>query len=335
MADAQQVGVIGAGAWGTTLAALAAANGHRAVVLGRDAETMAAFNAASRNLAYLSSFALPHGLHFTADPAEALAGSDAVILAVPSHHLRDCLTLHREFLSDPALPICSSVKGFMDDRLTRVAEALPECIGAHPVAVLSGPNLAKEVLKGDPTVTVIAANQEQPVDVFRELLARPTFRVYGSHDVAGVEIGGAVKNILALAAGITTGLGFGMNTQAALLSRGLAEMVVLGTHLGAQKETLMGIAGLGDAVCTCLSPLSRNVQVGRMLGEGASLQTAIDAASGVAEGVETAAHVAAYASANGLDLPITQGVARILDGTRKPLETLGLLMDRAWKMEAQ
>ncbi|HYE80165.1 MAG TPA: NAD(P)H-dependent glycerol-3-phosphate dehydrogenase, partial [bacterium] len=257
----------------------------------------------------------------------------AIILAIPSHHVTEVVDRHRPFLADRRLPICSSVKGFLDDRLTRVSKALAATLPGNPVAVLSGPNLAKEVMRGDPTVTVVASDDDAAFEVFRELLARPTFRIYGSRDVAGVEVGGAVKNILALAAGITTGLGFGMNTQAALLSRGLAEMVVLGTDLGAQKETLMGIAGLGDAVCTCLSPLSRNVQVGRMLGEGTDLQHALQAASGVAEGVETACHVACYAEAHGLEMPITGGIAWIVEGRRSPGETLGLLMDRAWKME--
>lgn len=328
-----KVGIIGAGAWGTTLGVLAATNGHEVNCLGRDSAALDRYNAARCNLAYLPDVPLPASLRFTADPAAALEAAEAVVVAVPSEQLALAAAPLAPLLGDPALPICASVKGFIDDKLTRVSQALPDFWGPHPLAVLSGPNLAREILRGDPAVTVVASADQTAVAVFQELLARPAFRVYGSRDVTGVELGGAVKNILAIATGIARGLGYGMNTQAAILARGMAEMTILGDHLGAHRETLLGIAGLGDAVCTALSELSRNVQLGMALARGFDLASALGQVTGVAEGAGTARHVAAYAQVHALDLPITDSVARVVTGTWTVHEAVEALLARTWKME--
>lgn len=328
-----KLGVIGAGAWGTTLATLAARNGHTVHLLGRDPIAMERYQATNRNLAYLDDIELPRSVHFTADPERALAAADAVLIAIPSEHLLGALIPLTPWLTSPDLPVCSSVKGFLDDRLRRVSQGLPEVLGPHPYATLSGPNLAREVLRGDPSVSVVASDSEATIDVFRAFFGSATFRLYGSRDVTGVELGGAVKNILAIAAGIASAVGFGMNTQAALLSRGMAEMTQLGASLGAEPGTLLGIAGLGDAICTALSPLSRNVQLGQALAQGLSLDEASLRINGIAEGAGTARHVAAYAASQGLDLPITAGVAAVVQGERSVADTVGALMTRSWKME--
>lgn len=328
-----KLAVIGAGAWGTTLATLAAQNGHEALILGRDFAAMERFNITNRNLAYLEDFILPDSIRFTANPEEALDACEAVLIAIPSEHIDAGLQPLAPLLSDAALPICSSVKGFLNNRLLRVSEALPPLIGEHPFATLSGPNLAKEVLRGDPSVTVIASADESAIEVFRGYFGRPTFRVYGSRDVIGVELGGAVKNILAIASGIAKELGYGMNTQSALLTRGMAEMTTLGAHLGAEPVTLLGIAGLGDAIATALSPLSRNVQLGGALARGLALETALLSVTGVAEGALTARHVAAFGGVHGLDLPITASVAAVVSGTQTVEASLQALLSRTWKME--
>jgi len=328
-----KLAIIGAGAWGTTLGVLAAQNSHDVMILGRDAVRMDRYNATNRNLAYLEDFILPETLQFTAEPEEALGECEAVLIAIPSEHVRTGLAPFASLLGDRKIPICSSVKGFLDDQLLRVSEALPDILGAHPFATLSGPNLAKEVLRGDPAVTVIASTEEETIETFRGIFGRPTFRIYGSHDVIGVELGGAVKNILAIASGIAMELGYGMNTQSALVTRGIAELTTLGGHLGAEPVTLLGIAGLGDAIATCLSPLSRNVQLGGALARGLPLETALLTVTGVAEGAHTAKHVAAFAAIHQLDLPITTSVAAVVSGTQTVEASLQSLLARTWKME--
>ena len=329
-----RLGIIGSGAWATTLGVLAVQNGATARCLGRNADLMDEYNAAERNTTYLPSFALPMPqFAYSADPDEVLAEADAIVLAVPSEHVEGTCEQFSAYLGSSDTPMLSAIKGFVDDELTLVTDVLPKDIGEHPLAVISGPNLAREVMRGDPAVTIIASSSDDAIDYFRQYFSSPVFRIYGSHDVLGVQIAGAVKNTLAIAAGVVGAVGLGMNTQSALLARGLAEMTALVEELGGERSTALGIAGLGDAICTCLSPFSRNVQLGQAIGEGHSLELALQRVNGIPEGLPTTRHLYAYAKAHDFDLPITSAVYGVLKGELNPERAMNLLMQRAWKME--
>jgi len=338
------VAVLGGGSWGTALALLLARNGQRPRLWARDPAQVAAMRRERRNRRYLPDFSLDPSIALTGDAAEAVRGARDLLLAVPSHAFRDALERIAPQLA-PDARVAWATKGFAGEsadggapdaprgaRLLHelVAEALGEEV---PAAVLSGPTFAAEVAAGLPTaVTVASAHPGFAADLSARL-HDSRFRVYTSDDLVGVEVGGAVKNVLAIAAGIADGLGFGANARAALITRGLVELMRLGVALGGRRETFMGLAGLGDLVLTCTDDLSRNRRVGLALGRGESLDAALGALGQVAEGVRTAAEVMRLARRLGVEMPICEQVARVLHRGVAPADAVQALLERAARDE--
>jgi glycerol-3-phosphate dehydrogenase (NAD(P)+) len=319
--------VLGAGAWGSVLASLLAANGHDVRLWCRDPAGAAAIARTRRNDTYLPVFDLPDGIRVTPRLDEAVDGVEAAVLAIPTRGIRELLA------NLPPLPaIVSASKGFLGADLSRASEVIGAGRPGTSVAALSGPNLADEIARGLPAAAVLASADEALGRRLQALFARPSFRVYVSTDVAGVEACGALKNVIALAAGMSDGLGLGDNAHAALITRGLAELVRVGTALGGEPRTFYGLAGVGDLVATCGSSRSRNHQVGVRLARGEPMGTILD--SGItAEGVDTVRHVVAYALKHELELPIAREVHRVVYEGLPAAEALRALMARAPKGE--
>jgi glycerol-3-phosphate dehydrogenase (NAD(P)+) len=326
-----RVCVVGAGSWGTTVAALAAANGD-ACLWARRAEVAEEIASRGTNAAYLGDHVLPENLSATGDLSEAVVGADVVAMAVPAGGFRD-VARHVAAFVGAGVPIVSLAKGLERATLQRMSEVAGECFPGHPVAVLSGPNLAREIVVGQPAASVVACGDPGVARALVDVFARPTFRLYTNPDVVGCEIAGVVKNVIAIGAGIAQGFGFGDNAKATLITRGLAEMTRLGTALGARAETFAGLAGLGDLVATCASMQSRNTQVGVRLGRGESIADIQASMNMVAEGVHSSAHVVALARRHGVEMPIAERVAAVCDGTATAMDSLLALMSRSAKGE--
>jgi glycerol-3-phosphate dehydrogenase (NAD(P)+) len=333
-AGAQRTAVLGAGSWGTTFAKVIADAGHPVTIWARRQEVAEEIRVHGTNSAYLGDLALGAGVSATADARAALEGASTVVLAVPAQSLRDNL---REFGAaiPPEAIVVSLMKGIEVSSGKRMSEVIAEATGHDParIAVVSGPNLAKEIAHGQPTATVIAAPELAAAEAVAELTANSYFRPYTHTDVVGVELGGAVKNVIALAVGLCDGQGLGDNSKASIITRGLAETTRLALALGAQSHTLSGLAGLGDLVATCASPLSRNRSFGRLLGTGMSVAEAAAETKQVAEGVKSAPAVLALGEAHGVDLPITQAITAVLDGRLRVDELGPLLLSRKRKTE--
>ncbi|TAN46763.1 MAG: NAD(P)-dependent glycerol-3-phosphate dehydrogenase [Methylococcaceae bacterium] len=331
--SAESIAILGAGSWGTALALTAARNGHRVVLWGHNAQHMADMAASCCNSRYLPDTPLPESLTLTADLASAVAGADFLLLAVPSHAFRATLERLHAFHT-AGTTIAWATKGLDPDSGGLLQQTVAEVFSPDTaMALLSGPTFAREVAQGLPTAITLAANQP----VFAERLARifhsPTFRVYTSSDLIGAQLGGAVKNVLAIAAGISDGLGYGANTRAALVTRGLAEMMRLGQALGAHSETLMGLAGLGDLVLTCTDNQSRNRRMGLALGQN---QTQAEALAGIGqevEGVAAAREVYRLAQCHGVEMPITEQVYHVLHEGLAPEAAVYNLLNREPKAE--
>lgn len=308
-----RVAVMGAGSWGTAFAALAVDAGSDVVLWARRSEVADEVVAASTNEAYLPGVVLPAGLHATADPAEALAGADVVVLAVPSTGLVEQLAAWGDEIPGRAT-LVSLVKGV--DVATRRfgSQTITAVLDGDParVVVVSGPNLARECVAGLPAATVAASPDLARAEQVQAAVMTRTFRVYTNPDRIGVEVGGAVKNVLAIAAGIGTGIGYGDNTLAAVITRGLAEMQRLGVALGGDALTFSGLAGVGDLVATCTSEKSRNQTVGRRLGGGEALDDIVADMNMVAEGVKSSRAIASLADEAGVEMPIVAGVVQVL-----------------------
>jgi glycerol-3-phosphate dehydrogenase (NAD(P)+) len=328
-----EIAVLGAGAWGTALAALLAANGQACALWGRDPDRMAEMAATRRNPRYLGDLPLPAGLRFEGDLAQAVARADEVLVVIPTRGFRGVLRQVAPHLSATAR-IAWASKGLEPVSAKLLHQVVAEELGAaRATAVISGPTFAQEVAKGLPTaVTVASASPGFAADLAARLHGN-YFRAYTSDDLIGVEVGGAVKNSLAIAAGIADGLGFGANTRAALVTRGLVEMMRLGEALGGHRETLMGLAGLGDLVLTCTDDQSRNRRVGLALARGASVAEACAAVGQVAEGVNAAREVGALAAATGVEMPITEQVCRVLYEGLAPRAAVQALLQREQKAE--
>jgi len=326
--------VLGTGSWGTTFAKVLADAGTSTVLWARRAEVATAVNEAHENPAYLPGVPLPQGLSATVDAAEALAGADVVVLAVPSQTLRDNLVAVRGSLPADAL-LVSLMKGIELGTTKRMSEVIADVAGAdlERVAVVSGPNLAHEIAAGQPTATVVACTDHERAVLLQDAATTRYFRPYTNTDVVGAEIGGAVKNVIALACGIATGMGFGANTTASLVTRGLAETSRLGFALGGELATFAGLAGLGDLVATCSSPLSRNRTVGERLGRGMSVEQVVATTSQTAEGVASCRSILDLASAHGVDMPITAAVVDVVEHGLKPFDMVRSLMGRETKPE--
>jgi glycerol-3-phosphate dehydrogenase (NAD(P)+) len=326
------VAVVGAGSWGTALAALLARSGRPVRLWARDPAVAAAINQRRVNPDYLPGVELPGGIAATIDLAAATASAPIVFVVIPSAFCRETYRgLAAAARADAVL--VSATKGLETDTLQRMTEVAAEEAPGHPLAVLSGPSFALEVARAQPTTVVVASSEPAVAERVQRVVSSETFRAYTSDDVIGVELAGALKNVIAIAAGIVTGLGYGHNTVAALITRGLAEMSRLVVALGGRADTLAGLAGLGDLVLTCTGALSRNRQVGQALGAGRSLAEAISSTHMVAEGVRTALAACALADRAGVEMPIAREMKAVLHEGKDPRTALTDLMLRSLKRE--
>ena len=311
-----QVCVLGAGSWGTTVASLCV-RAHPTMLWARSAEVAEGVNRDHVNPAYVSEFRLPADLRATSDVEEAVTGCDLLVVGVPTAGFRDVVRKAGASLR-PWVPVVSLAKGLEGETLLRMTQVIKEELPGHPAAALSGPNLAREILSGHAAASVIATEDLALAAAIQGVLGRGLFRVYLNHDVIGCELGGALKNVIAIAAGIGQGLGVGDNTRAAVMSRGLAEIARLGVAMGAEAATFSGLAGMGDLIATCMSPYSRNRLVGERLGQGVPLDEVLADLHMVAEGVHTASVVLELADRYGLDLPICRAINRVVRGELRP-----------------
>ena len=326
--------VMGAGMWGTTFAQVLCDAGTPAVLWGRRPELTEAINQRHENPDYLAGVTLTSELRATPDPGAALDGADVVVLAVPAQTLRQNLAGWAGLLPPGAL-LVSLMKGIEHGTRLRMSEVIAEITGAGPdrIAVITGPNLAREIAERQYAAAVVACADDAMAKHLQEACHAPYFRPYTNPDVIGCELGGAVKNVIALAVGIAVGMGLGDNTQALLITRGLAEIARLGAALGADQLTFAGLAGMGDLVATCSSPLSRNRTFGENLGRGMPLADAAASSSQVTEGVKSAGPVLELARARGVEMPITEVVAGVTQGRIGVAEAVMLLASRSAKPE--
>ena len=331
----KNVAILGAGSWGTAIAAHLANVGHDVRLWGRNADLIQEMKSRRANAVYLPDIVLPVGVRPTTSLEEALERADFVIAAMPSHGTRGVIRSAAPLIPRQAL-IVSATKGIEQDTFQRVSEVIAQEVrGARPIAVLSGPSFAMEVARGLPTaVSVACADPVLAEDVQREFRAT-YFRLYASTDVVGVEIGGALKNIIAIAAGVVEGLGLGQNALAALITRGLAEITRLACAAGGRRETLAGLSGLGDLVLTCTGSLSRNRHVGVELARGRSIGDVVAGMKMVAEGVKTTGAALALGKKYGVELPIATQMAEVLAGTRSAAGAVEELMLRPQKTEQE
>ena len=328
------VAIMGAGSWGTAFAKLVADAGHDAAVWARDPNVVGAINVSRRNPGFHPNLVLPERVRATEDAAVALSTADFAVLAVPAQSLRQNLQAWAPHISQDCV-VVSLLKGVEAHSHLRMSEVITEVTGvaAQRLAVLSGPNLAAEIAEGQPAATTIAGVDESVAERVQHVCGGPRFRPYTTTDVIGTEIGGAAKNIVAVAAGIAIGLGFGENAQAALITRGLAEITRLGVRLGADARTFSGLAGMGDLVATCGSPLSRNRTFGEHIGRGLTVDEASAATRGTCEAFETSRALLALGEAHDVSLPITQEVVHVLHYGASPRELVAKLMSRDMKSE--
>lgn len=331
--------IIGAGSWGTALAiVLARAKPARPIALWvRESDVLASLQETRENSAFLPGFPVPQNVQATSELEVALSGAEIVIGAMPAAHAREMYSAMLPLLR-PEMRFVSATKGLEPSTLLRMSEVVGQVMGrkfAPRVAALSGPSFAKEVARGDPTAVVVASTDRESGKEIQRKFSGPTLRLYTNDDVIGVELGGALKNIIAVAAGVAEGLGLGHNTSAALITRGLAEMMRLGTALGAKRETLAGLAGMGDLVLTCTGDLSRNRFVGIELARGKKLAEILASMRMVAEGVGTTAAARLLAQKAGVEMPITEQMFAVLHEGRSPKDALRELMERQLKSESE
>jgi len=326
------IAVLGAGGWGTALACIAASNGHHVILWARNESVAHHINQSRDNPVYLPGIAIPAGVVATTDPA-AIEDADLVINAVPTQYLR--VVVERNRFPIRGKLIVNAAKGIERGTHLRISQVLREVLGtpSDDYAVLSGPSHAEEVARGVPTTVVVASTSESAAEIVQRALSTPTFRIYRSLDVVGVELGGALKNVIAIAAGIIDGLAMGDNTKAALVTRGLAEITRLGTELGANPLTFSGLSGLGDLFVTCTSRHSRNRLVGERIGRGETLEEIIASMTMVAEGIATTISTLELASDYGIEMPIAEQVYCILFEGKNPRSAITELMTRQMKRE--
>lgn len=330
-----KISIIGAGSFGTAVASAAARCGNEIVLWAHDPNVAAEINATRHNPIYLPSIALGQSVRATSSLAEAVEFSDVQFMIVPSHHYRGVLAQMRpHFRREVA--IVSATKGIENDTLQRMSEVTAHELGGslRSFAVLSGPTFALEMARGDPTAAVIASLDRELAEEVQHALSSPTFRIYNSSDVTGVELAGSLKNVIAVAAGVIEGLGLGSNTTAALITRGLHEVTKLSVALGGRVETLAGLAGMGDLVLTCTGSLSRNRSVGVALGKGKALAEILAESRTVAEGVRTSKAAKELAERHGIEMPITAEMYGVLHQGESPRTALQRLMTRSLKAEA-
>lgn len=322
------VTVIGGGSWGTTVAALVARKAN-VVLWARNQATVDEINGQHTNTKYLGDAKLPESVHASSDLHQAVSNADVLIIGVPSQGFRQAIESIRSPI-EAGTPIISLTKGLEPDTGKRMSEIIEELLPNHPVGVLTGPNLAREILAGQAAATVIAMKDQTIAKQLQSLLGTGLFRVYTNDDVVGCELGGVLKNVIAIAVGMGDGMGAGDNTRAALITRGLAEITRLGVALGGKAETFAGLTGMGDLIATCTSPQSRNRHVGVELGKGKNIQAIIDEMVMVAEGVKSAPTVLELARKNNVDVPIVEDVNNVLEGRSTASNSIkGLIREKA------
>ena len=329
-----RVAVFGTGSWGTAFATVLADAGSQVRMWGRRAELVEEINRSHVNSGYLPDLLLPESIWATTDPREAAEGVEVVVLAVPSQTLRVNLGQWTDFLPRQAA-VVSLMKGVELGTTKRMSEVIAEVGGVAPerIVVVSGPNLAMEIAAKQPSATVVACIDESMAERVAFACAAPYFRPYTNTDVVGTELGGAVKNVIALAVGMAEGMGMGDNTKATIITRGLAETVRLGVAMGADLATFLGLAGVGDLIATCMSPLSRNHTFGVKLGRGMTVQEAVAASRQTAEGVKSCQSILELARHHGIDVPIIENVAAVVHHGRTPDRVADMLLSRARKAE--
>ena len=329
----QSISVLGAGSWGTALAAHLARTGHDVRLWGRDAALVDQLRRTRENTVYLPGITLPESVRPCDELVDAMRDASMVIFAVPSHGLRAMLAAARPLLPG-AVPIVSTVKGLERETLLRMSEVMAQEIdAAHPVVVLSGPSFAAEFARELPTVVAVASTRRDAAEQVQHEFRSRYFRLYLTEDVVGVELGGALKNVIAIAAGVVESTGLGHNAMAALLTRGLAEISRLAIAMGGKRDTLSGLSGMGDLVLTCTGHLSRNRQVGIELGRGRPLADILTGMRMVAEGVRTTSAALELGARHDIELPITAQMASLLAGEKSPREAVEELMLRPPRAE--
>jgi glycerol-3-phosphate dehydrogenase (NAD(P)+) len=331
-----RVAVLGSGSWGTAFAQVLADAGSEVTIWGRRAEVCASINDRHENPDYLPGISLPESIRATDDAAAALHGAEVVVLALPSQTLRANLEQRAALLPDGSV-LVSLMKGIELGTSRRMSEVIAETTGVPPerIAVVSGPNLAPEIAARQPAASVIACVDERVAEKLQQVCLTAYFRPYTNVDVIGVEVGGAVKNVIALAVGMAKGMGMGDNSQASIITRGLAELTRLGLALGAEMTTFAGMAGVGDLVATCMSPLSRNRTFGVNLGQGMTLDEVIQSTRQTAEGVKSCESILALGRRHGVEMPITEHVVAAVHDGLPPEEIVRRIMSRSAKSEGQ
>lgn len=329
-----KIGILGAGSWGTALAILAAKNGCPALLWGHQPEHISMLAADRQNKRYLAGIPFPENLSVTSSLEEIAAFSDIILVAVPSHAFKDTLSKFRVFVAGQ-IKIAWATKGFYPGNGALLHELVAKLYSpTTSVAILSGPTFAKEVAQGLPTAVTLASPDPSLLVQLTNIFHSERFRIYTSSDMIGVEVGGAVKNVLAIAAGIADGLGFGANTRAALITRGLTEMIRMGVKLGGHEETFMGLAGLGDLVLTCTDNQSRNRRLGLALGQGKGIDSATLEIGQEIEGILAAKETYLLAKKHGIDMPITEQTYKVLYEGLDPLAAVHNLLSRELKPES-
>ncbi len=330
----EKIGIIGDGGWGTTLAMLLCGKGLNVKVWGPNPEYVNYLNSKRENPKFLPGVDIPDGILFSSDMALAMEESDFIILAVPSQYLGGVLNDVKRF-GRSSISYISATKGIDAHSLKRMSELIRDVLGEVRLSVISGPSIAFEVARGLPTTIVCASHNAQYMKLTQSLLSSDRLRVYTNPDVVGVELGGALKNIVAIGCGISDGLGFGANTKAALLCRGLAEISRLGVKLGARPETFSGLSGLGDLATTCISPKSRNRWLGEELAKGKKLGEILSSTEMAVEGVSTTKAAFRLSEINKVEMPITNAVYQVLFEDKSPLKAVSDLMTRKSKEEVE
>jgi len=331
MKKGAKIAVIGDGGWGTTLAILLAKGGYKVRLWGAFADYLEVLDKKRENPKFLPGIEIPRGISFSSDINQVISGASLIVLAVPSHFIRQVLSkIDKQSIS---CPILSASKGIENDTLMRTSEIIEDVLGISSIAVLSGPNISYEVARGLPATSVVASKDGALTKEIQDVLMSERFRVYTSHDVLGVELGGALKNIIAITCGISDGLGFGANTKAAILTRGLVEIIRLGKALGAKHETFFGLSGLGDLITTCVSSHGRNRWVGEQIGKGKKLKDVLDQTEMVAEGIRTTKSALMLARKHNIEMPITTQIYHVLYEDKDPQSAVSELMSRQKKAE--
>ncbi len=329
----RKISFFGAGSWGTALAIQAARNGSQILLWGHDPVHISRLAEDRENKRYLAGFVFPDLLKVTDDIKSAVQFSDVLLISVPSHAFKDTLVKIKPFVN-PKVKIAWATKGFNPDMGELLHQTVADIFSPEtPAAVLSGPSFAREVAADLPSAVTIAATQQDFADELAQLMHSPHFRIYTTHDIVSVQVGGAVKNVLAIAAGIADGIGFGANTRAALITRGIAEIIRLNNALGGQQETLMGLAGLGDIILTCTDDQSRNRRFGIALGQGKNRENAMKEIGQEVEGICAARETYRLAKKYSIDMPITEQTYRVLYEGLAPLSGVQNLLQRDQKPE--